>query len=398
MANKIFITFLAILLPILAFAQESESTNNPLSASDFTCPNAKIFGTGLISNVCWSCMFPIRVFGVNIGSGSVPDGAYRSPLCACPDPLLGIPIPGIPLSMWEPARLVEVVREPYCSPVLGGSSLKGGFNGFRLSGVAAGDEVPRQYYNVHYWAFPLHLMLGILTGSCTNDGFVDLDLMYMSELDPTHADDELALLTGAEGVAVSSLVAQSACPADCIASSIGKPIDSLFWCAGCWGHLYPFTGNLAVSRVPPRNAALIATKELAKLHRAGLAWRTVGEKAMCGAYIYPVLPKTQYKLSQLYPMPEASGTFRKSTGTCNDDPKESGSGDSTGSSNSVDTGPDSDGNSPSISGIVGTCLSHKGCCHAIGSSQYLWGEWRNIPAIGEDFVEMVWRYKDCCVH
>ena len=119
----------------------------------------------------------------------------------------------------------------------------------------------------------------------------------------------------------------------------------MFWCAGCWGSLYPFTGNIPPNESPPRDSSLTATRAIAALHRRGLAQKTFGDAALCGGYIYPMIPKSQYKMSMLYPLAEASGT----------------------------------------------------CCHPLGLSTMLWGEWRNIPAVGEDFVYLLWRYTDCCL-
>jgi conjugal transfer pilus assembly protein TraU len=32
----------------------------------------------------------------------------------------------------------------------------------------------------------------------------------------------------------------------------------------------------------------------------------------------------------------------------------------------------------------------------IGESPLTWGEWRNIPAVGEDHLYLLWRWNDCC--
>ena len=57
------------------------------------------------------------------------------------------------------------------------------------------------------------------------------------------ADDELAFFTQPEAAAVANPLAISACTADAASSTLGKPIDQLFWCAGSWGHLYPLSGH-----------------------------------------------------------------------------------------------------------------------------------------------------------
>lgn len=87
--------------------------------AELTCPDAGLLSGKLLTDVCWSCIFPIRVAGLPLGSGNVPSGASNKSFCLCEDNL-GVPRPGIVTSMWEPARLIELVRTPGCSPSLGG--------------------------------------------------------------------------------------------------------------------------------------------------------------------------------------------------------------------------------------------------------------------------------------
>ncbi|EPG4157683.1 TraU family protein, partial [Klebsiella pneumoniae] len=90
-------------------------------SADPGCQNAEVIGGKLITDICWSCIFPIKVAGVPIsgGGGSFPSEAVSNPLCMCEDNL-GVPRPGVTTSMWEPARLVEFQRVPGCSSVLNG--------------------------------------------------------------------------------------------------------------------------------------------------------------------------------------------------------------------------------------------------------------------------------------
>ena len=75
------------------------------------------------------------------------------------------------------------------------------------------------------------------------DSYVDFDMLYVSELDPTWNNDELAFFTNPEASLVATPVAQAACPADAVASTARHPIDKLFWCAGSWGFIYPLSGH-----------------------------------------------------------------------------------------------------------------------------------------------------------
>ena len=88
------------------------STN---AVADPGCQDAQVIGPKMITDICWSCIFPIRVAGVTISDdGRVPDESVDSPLCMCEDNQ-GVPRPGVTTSMWEPARLVEFQRVPGCS-------------------------------------------------------------------------------------------------------------------------------------------------------------------------------------------------------------------------------------------------------------------------------------------
>lgn len=66
-----------------------------------------------ITDVCWSCVFPIKLGGVTLSSGKNADpetDANRLCLCAS-----GANITvGLNMSFWEPLRTAEVVRTPYC--------------------------------------------------------------------------------------------------------------------------------------------------------------------------------------------------------------------------------------------------------------------------------------------
>ncbi|WP_263856853.1 MULTISPECIES: TraU family protein, partial [Vibrio] len=194
--------------------------------AELTCPDAGLLSGKLLTDVCWSCIFPIRVAGLPLGSGNVPSGASNKSFCLCEDNL-GVPRPGIVTSMWEPARLIELVRTPGCSPSLGGIRLPLGDR--RLQGGHGEGEYDTgdlAFYHYHYYAFPLLVMLDLfMDGNCNADGYMDFDLMYLSELDPTWLNDELAFFTQPEAAAVANPLAISACTADAASSTLGKPID-----------------------------------------------------------------------------------------------------------------------------------------------------------------------------
>lgn len=312
-------------------------------AADATCPDAELFSTKLITDVCWACLFPVRIAGISLFGGSVPANAASSAVCSCKDGL-GVPHPGFTVGMWEPARIVELVHSPRCSAALGGIRLPLGSRRLMGSpGHAEYDASDASFYNYHWYAFPLLIILDLFWDDrCNPDGYTDFDVLYLSELDPTWNNDELAFFTNPEAAWLSNPVALAACLADAAAASAGRPIDSLFWCAGTWGNLYPFAGRGPTVGARTRETSLAAARSIAALHRRGLSRRTMGNDALCSAPIAPFIPKSQYKLSMFYPLPETQRA------------------------------------------------------HVIGESPLRWGEWRNVPGPGEDHLYLLWRWNDCC--
>src|ERR1700722_6126007 len=63
-----------------------------------------------ITDICWECIFPITISGVNVTPAYADQVSYSKAVCVCP----GIPPKvGVPLTFWEPVRLVDVTRHAY---------------------------------------------------------------------------------------------------------------------------------------------------------------------------------------------------------------------------------------------------------------------------------------------
>lgn len=294
-----------------------------------------------ITDIAWISIFPIKIGGVPIASFGVEDiGPDPSAICACPLPVFPWIRIGLGISFWEPARAVEVVTTPMCSPLLGGIPL--GVLPFAKQGSAKTDTEGRNgFYHVHWYLFPLTNWMSLLTdiGCITPESF---DLLMLSELEPTWADDELAMIFAPESALFANPIAQAACAADCIAASAGFPVSSLFWCAGCQGSIYPMTGNV-VNHESGIQASLLVTQRMhTKLHRALLAWDTNSAVAMCLPLPLPIINKRSYKTQMMYPIPNVLGA------------------------------------------------------HPYGRTDIIWSAGKEIPAIGEDFSFLIWRRRVCC--
>jgi len=330
------------LLLALSVCCQADTTSK---ATDPLCADAELWSGKLISDICWNCLFPIRAAGASLGGGPVPTIATDQKFCFCTDPM-GLPQLGMTVGLWNPARLIEIVRNPWCSPALGGQSFS--TSNVRLvatTGKADFDASEMSFFNYHYFAFPLTILLDLFWDDrCNADGYRDFDLLYVSELDPTWNSDLLAFFTSPETALFANPAAIAACVADATAAAIDQPLDALFWCAGAWGHLYPLSGISPTSYgTDPRITSLLATRATAALHRRGLAWKTSGNEALCGGLIDPFMPKSQYRLSMFYPVAETESN------------------------------------------------------HAIGATTFSWGAGRSFPGPGEDHLYILWHWQDCCV-
>lgn len=314
------------------------------------CEKSELLGKKLITDVCWECILPIVVSQVPIGGSlqGLPQNRSNKHMCVCKDSS-GFNIPGIATGFWEPARLIEFQLEPGCMSAidinLGGLSSKN-FN--RLKNGSIGERThkmgDKSFLHYHYYAFPLLEMMNMFTSlKCNSDGYNDMDVLYFSELDPTWNDDTLAFFTNPEAILVSNPVSATACSADALSILTNeKPIQSLFWCAGSWGNLYPLSGNISMPTSILKSTSLMTAKVLASLHRRGNAMRTFGNDAMCNGVVDVELPKDQYKFNLIYPIAESNKS------------------------------------------------------HILGESELKWGINKLIPATGELPIYMIFRWHDCC--
>ena len=298
-----------------------------------------------LTDICWSCVFPLSIGAATVASLGQEDIANPpSPVCACS----GIPPRvGLSLGFWEPARQIDVTRQPFCLVSLGGISLNPGIpapqaaQNTRLFGHASSS-----FYQAHYYTNPVLYWLEVLLDfPCLEKG--SFDIAYLTEVDPLWNDDELTLILNPDAVLFANPIAQAACAADCVAATLGFGLPQLFWCAGCQGSVYPLNGHVAVHLGGVQASMLIAQRLTAKMHRQLIAWGYHGSAALCRPYLEPVMDKTAYKTQMTYPIP----------------------------------------NTAKLDGR---------CCQPYGRTTTLWGAGKEYPAKGEDFSYLLFRKRNCC--
>ncbi len=307
------------------------------------------YGTPLnpVTDICWNCVFPIKIAGVTVVPGTVmdaPDPAV-SPICVCPAPPPIFLRPGIPVSFWEPARFVETVKDPFYFPSLGITltNPKPGFLGGTHSEMGSSNLIDTSTFaQAHYFIFPAWALMELLVDfvCVESSGF---DLAYLTEVDPLWNNDMLAFIINPEALLFANPVAQMACIADSVAANAGLPLSALYWCMGSWGSAYPLTGHVNDDAYVQANAAL-AARMIYKLSREMLVCDTGIN--LCGCVPTPIWVKHNYRLHIAKPVRDFT-------------------------------------------------------CHPIGRSSMIWGMAKNPPFsagpnASDNFLWMIFRKRACC--
>lgn len=296
-----------------------------------------------VTDFCWSCVFPITMAGVPVNVDGQEDIDNPSGvLCTCTNPVMV----GVGIGFWEPARLVDVTRSPYCLVGLGGIDANPGIAAPEGEVRQQEDLTKQSFWQAHWYTNPvLYYLQVLLDDRCLEEG--SLDVAYLTEVDPLWNDDETSLILNPEAFLFGGPLAQGACAADCVAASASFGLDTLFWCAGCNGSIYPMDGRVQAHVSDVQASSLIVQRMTAKMHRELLVWSGAGESGMCSYYPQPVMNKRNYKFQVVYPKPQ--------TGT--------GDGER--------------------------------CCQPMGRTTAVYGSGREIPYM-ENFSYQIFRKRNCC--
>ena len=185
-----------------------------------------------VTDICWSCLFPLTIGSASILSDGQPDiGNPSSPVCYCSNP----PRIGVSIGFWEPVRLVDVTNKSWCFPNLGGIRLNPGFDighgHVQGRSQIGGKTQNSSQWQAHYYIYPLLYWMEILTDFLCFEQ-TTFDIAYVTELDPLWKDSALTSILNPEVALFANPAATAACAADCVASTAKLPIDEMFWCAG----------------------------------------------------------------------------------------------------------------------------------------------------------------------
>lgn len=361
----------------------------------FTCSTVRAADTGVnavknltcsgkflnpITDICWSCVLPIKIASnykfMDMSSQEDYDSmeGKGKMMCACgsaPNTKLGIQ-----LSFWEPTHIVETVRHPFCFVSLGGANIGGNFDSATQSnsnfnkwfggshgnnGTTPDASNSTTFYHAHWYKNPVITLLQVILDNDCLDKGVGMDLGWLSEIDPTWKNPDIAFLQSPDAALFANPISQALCAADCVNANLGFPSKSLFWCAGCLGSIYPYTGFIQAQASPVQAAKLMAARVQSKMHRDFAAHTATGERGLCGFRLQPLMDKRQYKIGMTYPI-----AARK---------EQVLSGMTAQQADLVKTGK---------------------CCEPLGRTPLVRDSGKSFPYKGQDFAYQVFRKRDCC--
>jgi len=326
-----------LVLILITLSWVARAADDPTCVGKFPNP---------ITDVCWSCSFPLTIGAATVFSMDQENNksSPNNPVCACGG---GIPRVGVSTGFWEPARIAEIVRRPYCFVSLGGIKIDPGIDAPNHAQSAHKEAKPKSaFYQVHWYTAPLMFWLELLLDeNCLEKG--TFDVAYFTEVDPLWADSLTSFIINPDVALYANPIAQAVCAADCIAATAGFPRNELYWCAGCQGSIYPLTGWVGNHIAGVRSAELLMQRFTNKAHRQGMIWAGAGDDGLCNLYPQIVMDKTNYKAQMLYPIPATQ----------------------------------------KISGK---------CCQPYGRTTAIWGSGKEYPYKGEDFSFQIFRKRDCC--
>lgn len=259
-----------------------------------------------ITDICWSCLFPLTLGAKQIVKSSYPDTENpKSILCSSSGSK------GITIGYWEPTAIVDVTKHPYCMVNMG---IKLPIKNQSLGGSNFSDVEGRNaFYYVHWYKYPLIYWLQIIMCEACFEK-EDFDIAYPSELDPQWNDSEFAFITNPESVLFSNPVARTSCALDATTSLTKTAIDKLFWCQGSQGSTYPLNGHVAHQASPLQSAVLLTERADFKLHRLSAIKDSQckdmdGALALCQTKYSAIMPKSRYRYQLVNTIPDAKHCY-----------------------------------------------------------------------------------------
>lgn len=353
-----------------------------------------------VSDICWRCVFPLRLSGVKIFGKDQDDNDSSSNtklICNCGPKWVGLPV-----GYFEPHYMVDVTTDPYCTPSLGGKVIGNvGLPGDAQGTVAMKPGNPGRnssFYHYVLYKNPILVLMGAFSDNPCLDQSV-FDVLQFSAVNPTWANDQLATILSPDAFLYGGLGAILTGIPVGVCATVGGDNGACLalrrmahWTVGFNGQTYPLTGANSNDLSSVSTAHAIMKRALTLGHRTLTIWGTSGSRGMCGYYAEPFFDTTDIKVQMTFPSAETAGWFG-SGGAANAadfDKFTAAIGEAAQRSGDASSGP------PNLTSLSGTEGAGR-CCHALEASTLPWSLGRTWAFSGEDMSFMVFQKRDCCM-
>lgn len=234
---------------------------------------------------------------------------YTIKLCSCKIGDSGLTKAGFEASFYEPIGLIDVAATPWDFPSIGIKLQKS--MGRKQGDAVASNSTETSFKYTHFIIYPIFAVLNFVTDYVCFERLSALSFGFMAEINPAWNNDTIATFLAPEKLLFA--LASPICILDCAASSLGKPINSLYFCAGCWEPLSTDTG-WTDGKQPVTEAGTLATRLLDVMHKtyaltktsnasfASMTSKATLKGSMCQESYFPLVLKSQYKLQLAYPV------------------------------------------------------------------------------------------------
>ena len=111
----------------------------PAASADSACEGRFV---NPITDICWSCIFPLSLGSIKVSQGKVPDTANPSmPIQICPAPPPLFRRIGLAIGYWEPMALTVAATAPSTRGQSARTSLRSGMDSSTISAVITAEPM-----------------------------------------------------------------------------------------------------------------------------------------------------------------------------------------------------------------------------------------------------------------
>lgn len=280
----------------------SGQTGNTPSTGEVTCTGKEF---DLEDDPDWNNLYPITWGGSKLGNNNAQPPWMAMPrICYCESRWFGQKLPGLGVTYWEPTTLVEIQRDPGCSPTQGGKVILKGYGSLLSANNEARDEQQYNRMQIHEYIFPILGVLNIFSGiSCMNpSSFALRSLTETSDAWNMGSGWQAAL--SPRSALIATPVAQAACGIEAAALyARGWHMNFMDWCIGGWGSSAVLGGDVNVADSSWHSNGLSYFKYRQMQAAYGQIWTSIGPGARCNSFPSPIMDKAQVRYNQVGPWP-----------------------------------------------------------------------------------------------